>query len=124
MSTYRGFSTVGNYKKFSLTDFELAQQDLINNFSIRKGEKLMQPNFGSIIWDLMFEPLDSTTTTLIKQDIQKIITYDPRLSVNSVIIDQQDTGFMIQLSLTYVNSDQTATLALNFDKNSKTLTTN
>lgn len=122
MTTYKGFSTLQNAKKYTLTDFELAKQDLINYFNIRKGQKLMQPGFGTVIWDMLFEPLDESTQQIISQDITKIVSYDPRLQVGQIAISQQDTGFLIQLTLSYVPSDQTATIALNFDRNSKTLT--
>jgi phage baseplate assembly protein W len=123
MTIYRGFSTLQNAKKYTLTDFELAKQDLINYFNIRKGQKLMQPGFGTVIWDMLFEPLDESTQQIISQDITKIVSYDPRLKVGQIAINQQDTGFLIQLTLSYVPSDQTETLAMTFDRNSKTLTT-
>lgn len=124
MPIYRGFSTLVNAKKYSLTDYELARQDLINYFNMRKGEKLMQPTFGTIIWDMLFEPLTEDSQQLITNDINKIISYDPRFSVGQVAITEQDQGFMIEITLTYVPTDQTATIALNFDRNSKTLTAN
>jgi phage baseplate assembly protein W len=124
MSTYRGFSTARSLKKYALTDFELAKQDLVNHFNIRKGEKLMQPGFGSIIWDMIFEPLDPATQQLITTDINKIVSYDPRLQVSQVVISQQTQGLQISLRLTYVPTDQSDTLMLNFDAQSKTLTTN
>jgi len=121
---YRGFSTKQRAKNFTLTDYELAKQDLINYFSIRKGQKLMQPNFGTVIWDMLFEPLDETTQQLITNDITKIINYDPRLRVGQVAVTQQDTGFLVQLTLSYVPTNQTETINLNFDRNTNTLTTN
>jgi len=124
MSIYKGFSTLVDPKKFTLTDFQLAQQDLINYFNIRKGQKLMQPNFGTVIWDMLFEPLDESTRQIIQQDIQRIVGYDPRLKVGQVLVTQQDTGFLIQLTLSYVNTNQVNTLNLNFDQNSKSLSTN
>ena len=124
MITYRGFSTLQSAKKYTLTDFELAKQDLINYFNIRKGSKLMQPGFGTIIWDMLFEPLDESTQQIISQDITKIASYDPRLQVGQIAITQETTGFMIQLTLSYVPTDQTATIALNFNRNNQTLTTN
>lgn len=124
MPIYRGFSTLVNAKKYSLTDYELARQDLINYFNIRKGERLMQPGFGTIIWDMLFEPLTEDSQQLITSDINKIISYDPRFSVGQVAITEQDQGFMIEITLTYVPTDQTSTIALNFDRNSKTLTAN
>jgi phage baseplate assembly protein W len=122
MITYRGFSTLQNTKKYTLTDFELAKQDLINYFNIRKGQKLMQPGFGTIIWDMLFEPLDEATQQTISQDIKRIVGYDPRLRVGQVAVSQQDTGFLVQLTLSYVPNDQSATIALNFNRNNQTLT--
>ena len=123
MSTYRGFSTLQNYKTYTLTDFQLARQDLINYFSIKKGQKLMQPNFGSDIWATLFEPLDETTQAIITADINKIVNYDPRLAVTQINVTQQNNGFLIQMNITYIPTDETAEILLNFDRNSQTLTT-
>jgi phage baseplate assembly protein W len=119
--TYRGFSTKTSSKKFSLTDYELAKQDLLNYFSLKKGQKLMQPTFGTIIWDMLFEPLDESTQEIITQDITKVVSYDPRLRVGQIAITQQETGFLVQLTLSYVPTNQTELISLNFNKNNQTL---
>lgn len=124
MITYRGFSTRLSSKKYSLTDFVLAKQDLINYFQIRKGEKLMQPEFGTIIWDMLFEPLNDESQQIITDDITRIVGYDPRLAVGQVAVSQQDNGFLVHISLTYIPTDQSDLIALNFNKNSNRLTTN
>ena len=121
---YRGFSTLVNKKRYSLTDYALAKQDLINYFQIRKGSKLMQPDFGTIIWEQLFEPLNESTRDVITADIKRIISYDPRLSVNSVTVTEQTNGLQIQIALSYIPSNQTETMLLNFNKNALTLTTN
>ena len=122
--TYRGFSTLVNKKKYRLTDYELAKRDLLNYFNIRKGEKLMQPSFGTIIWDQLFEPLTEDVQGLITQDIQRIISYDPRLQVGQIAVTQETNGLMIQLTLSYIPTNQLDTINLNFDRNASTLTTN
>jgi hypothetical protein len=38
MATFIGFNTVDQFKKFTLTDFELIKRDLINALNIRQGE--------------------------------------------------------------------------------------
>ena len=124
MTTYIGFSTKLNAKKYRLTDFEIAKQDLINYFSIRRGEKLMQPMFGTIIWDMLFEPLNEETQQVITRDVTKIVSYDPRLAVGQVAVTQQENGFMIALTLAYVPTNQQETITLNFNRNANTLTTN
>lgn len=122
--TYRGFSTLVNKKRYGLTDYALAKQDLINYFNIRRGSKLMQPSFGTIIWDQLFEPLNETTRDIITNDIKRIAGYDPRLLLNNINVVEQTSGLEIQLTLTYIPSDQTEQISLNFDKNSSSLTTN
>lgn len=122
-SKYRGFSTIGQFKKFQLSDIELVKRDLLNHFSIRKGEKLMQPNFGSIIWDLLYEPLTPEVQEVLTADIKQIIEYDPRVSVLGVIIDQLDSGIQVQVDLNYLPGNYSESLILKFDSQSRTLTT-
>jgi phage baseplate assembly protein W len=123
MTIYRGFSTRLNAKKYRLTDFELAKQDMLNYFEIRKGEKLMNPEFGSIIWDMLFEPLTEDTKQIITNDITRIVGYDPRLAVQQVAVTEQDNGFLIAIDLAYIPTDQSETISLNFDRANNRLIT-
>jgi phage baseplate assembly protein W len=123
MATYRGFSTLVNKKKYSLEDYALAKQDLFNYFNTRKGSRLMNPNFGTIIWDMLFEPLDDDTQQIISDDVKRIVRYDPRLAVQSVSITEQTNGLQIQISLTYVPTDQSETFNLLFDQATRTMST-
>jgi len=53
---YRGLSSVNpDNNSSTLYDLALIKQDLLNHFHIRQGEKLMNPEFGTIIWDAIFE---------------------------------------------------------------------
>lgn len=117
MSIYKGFSTIGQTKKFRLTDYDLVKQDLLNNLQIRKGEKLENPNFGTIIWDMLFEPLTAEVKQAIMNDINTIIAYDPRINTNSVNIAEYEHGLQIQIDLTYIPTNQSDTLKLQFDRN-------
>ena len=121
MTIYKGFSTIEKTKNFRITDFELVKRDLINHFNIRKGEKLMNPNFGTIIWDMIFEPLDEEAKTLIIQDIQRIIANDPRVVAENVVVTAYDRGVQIEIQLIYVNRNQRDVLNLQFDNQSNTL---
>ena len=119
---YRGFSTVGRNRKFRLTDFELVKQDLINHFYIRKGEKLMNPDFGTIIWNVVHEPLTEDLKSVIVTDIKAIASYDPRISIDNVVITEYDQGIQVELQLRYVQTNQTNLLNLQFDNQNNTLT--
>ncbi len=45
---YKGFSTVNDTASVSLFDYELIRQDLINRLSTARGERVMNPNFGTL----------------------------------------------------------------------------
>ena len=121
---YRGFSTVNRAKKFRTTDVDLVKQDLINHFNIRKGEKLMQPNFGSVIWSVLFEPLDDNLTQVITDDVKRIVGYDPRMVLKNITVVTQDQGIQIELDLVYVPTNLATSLSMQFSQDSRTLTTN
>ena len=121
MITYKGFSTYNRYKKFRLTDFELAKQDLFNHFHIRKGEKLMNPNFGTIIWSVLFEPFTEDIKAAIVSDIRAVVNYDPRVSVDEVEVTQFEYGIQVGIVLTYIPTDQTELMKLRFDQSSQSV---
>jgi phage baseplate assembly protein W len=121
MTIYKGFSTYDRTKKFRITDFELAKQDLFNHFHIRKGEKLMNPNFGTIIWGILFEPFTEEIKSAIVKDIKTIAAYDPRISIDDVTVTQFEYGIQISLELAYIPTDQTQLISFTFDQNSKSV---
>ncbi len=122
MALYKGFSTNNRSKKFRITDFELVKQDLINHFNIRKGEKLMNPDFGTIIWDSIFEPLNEDLKNLIMQDVKRILANDPRVAAQNVIVTQYDHGLQIEIDLLYISSNQRDLLSVTFDQRNRVAT--
>lgn len=121
MATYFGFSTYNRVRKFKLTDFDLVRQDLFNHFSIRKGQKLMNPKFGTIIWDLLFEPMTEEVRGLIVEDIKTVVDYDPRVETDNVTVTEYEHGIQIELELRYVLTSQVENMVMQFDRQSKSL---
>lgn len=119
---YRGFSTIGRSKKFRLTDLELVKQDLTNHFHIRKGEKLMNPNFGTIIWNLIHEPLTEELKSIIVDDVKAIVSYDPRIAVDTVAITEYQQGIQIEIEVRYLQTNQSSQMFLQFNNQTNTLT--
>lgn len=119
MALYRGYSSVNrDFGPYGISDNDLIIQDLLNNFNIRKGEKLMNPEFGCIIWDRMFDPLTTGLKDEILTNIQNIISNDPRLNVVSGATIQESPdghGLILVCTLSFANTDQTTTLTLKFD---------
>jgi phage baseplate assembly protein W len=114
---YKGFSTIDETStNVKLYDHELIKQDLLNQFNTRKGERVMNPSFGSIIWDLIYEPLTPEVKQLISMDIDRILASDPRVTPSLVNIVEQDYGFLLELTLSYNGIDVSDSMVLSFDK--------
>jgi len=115
--TYRGTSTVNpENSSFTLFDIALIKQDLINHFHIRKGEKLENPEFGTIIWDALFEPMTEEIVDLIAKDVTEVINYDPRIQVVNVTVDTFESGIQIECEILFLPYSIAETLRLRFDQ--------
>lgn len=54
----------------------------------RAGERVMQPKYGCNMDEMVFEPLSTTTKTIIKDKIKTAILYfEPRIDVTSIAMD-------------------------------------
>ena len=118
MATYLGFSTNPKFKNFKATDFELAVEDLLNHFNIRIGEKLMNPTFGCVVWDILFENFTDVVRAEVLDNIGQIIDNEPRLSLVNISVDEYDQGLQVDLELQYVDSALSTSLSVFFDQNS------
>ena len=120
---YRGISTVNpNNSNPVLYDIALIKQDIINHFHIRQGEKLSDPEFGTIIWDILFEPLTPALKDAVTQNITRIVNTDPRVKVKSVIVDQFESGIQVEIELEYLPYNISEKTKLTFDENNGFLT--
>lgn len=121
--TYRGLSTVAAETSggFAAYDIALIKQDIINHFHIRQGEKLENPEFGTIIWDLLFDPLTEDLKELIAQNVTEIVNYDPRVKVDKLIVSQYESGIQIECELTYLPYNISEALRLKFDQENNIL---
>ncbi len=114
---YKGFSTINeNSENFSLFDFQLIQQDLLNHFNTRQGERLMNPDFGCVIWDLLYEPLTPEVQNIITNNVNAIINYDPRISASEVLVTSYESGIQIECVLRYLPYNVSQVMQLRFDQ--------
>ena len=114
---YKGFSTVN---EASLTnkiyDFALIQQDIMNMFQTKKGERVMNPEFGTIIWSLIYEPFTDAVKQLISDDVTRILNYDPRVTPTQIRITEAEYGMAIEATLFYKQQDVSQQMSLSFNK--------
>jgi len=115
-ASFIGFSTAGRIKPpYTLIDFDLVKVDLLNHFNTRKGERVMLPEFGTIIYDLLMDPLDDMTKDLIREDAIRIIKSDPRVEMVNLIITELEHVILLEVELLYLPNGVTETIAIQFD---------
>ena len=117
VAVYKGVSTVNNnFGSIKLTDTDLIKRDLLNHFAIRKGEKLMNAEFGTSLRDLIMDPLTEETKAVIVQEVDAVIKNDPRVRSEGVTIDEYEGGLQIEMVIRYVITNQVENLMVKFDK--------
>lgn len=89
-SIYRGFSTQKAWetrgRTFSTSDVETVKADLMNHIYTIRGERVMQPNFGTRIPLMAFEPLDPISIKIIEDDLREVFAYDPRVRLIDIAV--------------------------------------
>jgi hypothetical protein len=110
-----GFNTQNQFKKFTLTDFELVKRDLLNAFNIRQGQLPGRPGYGTVLWDYLFEPQLEELQTAIEREVQRVAGGDPRLYISDIQTFPQNNGILIEIELTVVPSTDAERLSIFFD---------
>jgi phage baseplate assembly protein W len=114
---YKGFSTIDPSNKSSkLYDYDLIKQDILNHFNTRRGSRVMNPEFGSIIQEILMEPLTTENRQLIVQDITRICNSDPRVYPLEINVNEYDQGYLIELVLMLKDTNETKVLKIAFDQ--------
>jgi len=115
---YRGFSSNNpNAVNGVLYDADIIKQDIYNHFMTRRGERVMMPRFGSIIWEYLYEPLDETTTSIIEQDAKDIVSQDPRVTLQEISVNSLEQGIVVNLTLRINPQNFVETMAIEFNVN-------
>lgn len=120
--TFVGFNTIGQVKKFTLTDFELVKRDLLNAFNIRQGEKPGRPDYGSSIWDYVFENQVEQLQQDLVNEIQRVASGDPRLFISDIQVFPQQNGILVELELTLTPTTNAERLSIFFDQTNRRAT--
>lgn len=112
---FRGFNTVDKNKApFTLSDEELIKRDLLNHFYTRRGERFMRPNFGSMIHDIIMNPMDAMTESDVREDIERIIETDSRVRLDDIRMLVEDHTVRCEVDISFNVLRTSDTLYLEF----------
>lgn len=74
----------------NFTTLTQAKNNLVNLILTKKGERLMQPDFGCDIWKVLFEPIDNIETSIENAITTAVSIWLPYLNINEIIFDYDE----------------------------------
>lgn len=115
-----GFNTVGQpAPPYSLTNIELVKRDINNHFATPKGSRVMLPNFGTSIYDYLFDPFDEYTKNIIIEDAVNVVKSDPRVELVSIDVYQEEHALNVVLILLFQPESVTDNMFVTFSLKDK-----
>ena len=83
-----------------------AEQDIRESIRIilgtGRGERAMRPDFGAGLYDLIFEPINTTTMALVRHEVeQALITWEPRIDNITVTVSAEPPLGRLEIEIRY-----------------------
>jgi hypothetical protein len=105
----------------SFTTREQVSSNIKNLLLTKKGERLMQPEFGSGLQEILFEPIDEDTQLRIENEIEKTMSrWLPYIAIDEINVDISDNlrdNNTINVSLSFSVADNMDTDTVTFSLN-------
>lgn len=119
MALYKGFSSF-EYEKtgtFTCTDVDLVKLDLVNHLFTRRGERVGLCRFGTSIPDMPFNLLDDDLTERLREDVESVINYDPRVALLGVVNVQENRNTLVASAMVrYIELNITDVIEFNIQR--------
>lgn len=116
---FKGFHSPIQGRTKKLYDIEIVNQGLRNHFNTKKGERVMDADYGFIGWDLIFELDNPNVSQALDDDARRIIALEPRVELLSINVQNIEYGYKMSILLNYIHLDTVDELTMVFDSRSK-----
>ena len=92
-------SVTGDFLELSETQYQQIRSDLIHLLLTRRGSRYFLPDFGTRLYEFLFEPFDGLTFDAIESDIRDSVQrYMPNLLINRINIEEADPSEEVPLA--------------------------
>ena len=83
-------------------EVEDIRQSLIILLSTIKGERIMQPDYGANMEELLFEPLNVSFAKRMSVKIERaILFYEPRIKTDDINFNQDNENGLVEVRIDY-----------------------
>ena len=95
------FSAISVFNQ-TFTTADQTKSNLINYFLTNKGERILNPNFGGDLRNLLFEQITEETLSVLQKRIENDLENKfPIIEVKNLIINPQPNFNIVNIVLTY-----------------------
>ncbi len=95
--------TRGDHGVKMVDEEEDIRQSLIILLSTIKGERIMQPDYGANMEDLLFEPLNVSFAKRMSDNIQRaILFFEPRIKTEDINFNQDYENGLVEIRIEYL----------------------
>jgi hypothetical protein len=94
--------TRGDHGVQMVDEEEDIKQSLIILLSTIKGERVMQPDYGANMEDLLFEPLNVSFAQRMSGQIERaILFFEPRIKTDDITYNQDNENGLVEIRIDY-----------------------
>ncbi len=119
-----GFSTntaaARESRRWQLFDRDLVQQDILNHFNTRIGQRLGRPSFGCRIWEYFMQQRTPDVVDQIREEIERVCRFDPRVIFEGSDLFETDHGIIAKIRLRMNIEEGMWTFNVDFDERQQT----
>lgn len=85
---------IGNNRKIQMSEYETDIKEAIwIILGTAKGERVMRPDFGCGIHDLVFAPINATTISMVENSVREgLTTWEPRIELIKVEVSDKESS--------------------------------
>ena len=105
-------SDEGFFLDLTSNDADAIKSDLLHLILTRKGQRYYNPQFGTDLLKFIFEPNDSLTLSLIKEEITNVVKrYLPKLNLTKIeVLQSEESEYAAVVTIDYEITDSVFTV--------------
>lgn len=86
-----------------VTGHEAIERSITMILSTAPGERVMRPDFGCAVWNMLFDPVNDNTLGLMAQSVRQALgQWEPRIDVQSVTaMPDPDDHSLVMIEIDY-----------------------
>jgi phage baseplate assembly protein W len=90
-----------NYSSKTLYDRLSVRNSLKNILTWKPYERILNPSFGNMLWETVFDNMNNVSQTVITNLVKKMLAAEPRISVSNVRVNKNAAGNEVFISFSY-----------------------